>query len=148
MGIRNLTPKLFVALVASWLFFAILSSAAPASQKPPVHVSGSGRVIYLDNEGGFYGIICDNGTTYDPVNLPGDYQVDELRVKFNGTVLANQTGIHMWGTMITIDNISGLETKSTDSAMTLVILVVPIGFVCALMGRVLWLRGKNRPPVK
>lgn len=123
-----------------------MATAAPAVQRPPVHVSGFGRVVYLDFEGGFYGILGDNGTCYDPVNLPGEYQVDGLRISFNATVLPEQASFHQWGTVVTIDDISGVQEKKTDMSMTLVIVIVPAVFICALVGRVLWLRQKSKPP--
>ncbi len=45
-------------------------------------VKGTGTIVYLNFEGGFYGIIADNGEHYDPINLPSEFKKDGLRVRF------------------------------------------------------------------
>ncbi|PIW70075.1 MAG: hypothetical protein COW08_03730 [Ignavibacteriales bacterium CG12_big_fil_rev_8_21_14_0_65_30_8] len=61
-----------------------------------------GTVIYLNLEGGFYGIIGDNGKHYDPQNLPDNFKRDSLRVSFEYKVSENQVSVHMWGELIEI----------------------------------------------
>ena len=65
-------------------------------------VKGTGRIQYVDLEGGFYGIISDDGAHYDPVNLPEDFMEDGLRVRCTLKILDNQSSIHMWGTVVYI----------------------------------------------
>jgi hypothetical protein len=80
---------------------------------PPVEknseISGSGTVRLLDFEGGFYGIISDNGEKYDPINLNKEFQVDGLRVRFDAKKRENMVSYHMWGTIIEIINIERIE---------------------------------------
>ena len=73
------------------------------------YVSGNGTVLYLDLEGGFYGVITDDGGHYDPVNLPREFQVDSLRVYFEGKVLHGSYSVHMWGERIHLFRIYRLE---------------------------------------
>ena len=68
-------------------------------------VDKTGTVQYIDLEGGFYGIVDDDGNKYDPVNLPDEYKEDGLRVKFSGCILKDQVSIHMWGTLIELTDI-------------------------------------------
>ena len=66
-------------------------------------VEGTGTIRYLDVEGGFYGIVADDGSNYDPVNLSSDFagfQEDRLRVTFEGRIRDDLDSIHMWGTII------------------------------------------------
>jgi len=63
-------------------------------------VEGKGTIIYLDIECGFYGIIADDGEHYDPINLPSEFEVDSLRVKFKGKIRDDLFSFHMWGTLI------------------------------------------------
>jgi len=72
-------------------------------------ISGTGTIKYIDLEGGFYGIIADNGERYDPINLNQEFQVDGLRVRFEAKIRDDIVGIHMWGVLIEILKIEKLE---------------------------------------
>jgi hypothetical protein len=69
----------------------------------------TGRVAYIDLEGGFYGIYGDDGVSYDPTNLPADFQKDSLRVLFNGTIITEGASYHMWGKTIKLNKIERLR---------------------------------------
>jgi inhibitor of cysteine peptidase len=71
-------------------------------------VVGTGEIKYNDFEGGFYGIVSDNGEHYDPINLPSEFEEDGLRVEFKLKILENQSSIHMWGTVVEILEIKKL----------------------------------------
>ena len=72
------------------------------------YVEGTGRIQYNDFEGGFYGIVSDDGEDYDPINLPDDFKEDGLLVSFKLVVLENQVSYHMWGEVVRIINIEKL----------------------------------------
>ena len=72
------------------------------------YVEGTGRIQYNDFEGGFYGIVSDDGEHYDPINLPSEFEEDGLRVGFKLKILENQSSIHMWGTVVEILEIKKL----------------------------------------
>lgn len=74
-------------------------------------VSGTGTIIFLDFEGGFWGIVGDDGKHYDPVNL-GQFQVNGSRVWFEAEVLHDAVSFHMWGKMVSILHIENLGLKS------------------------------------
>ena len=57
----------------------------------------SGTVIFLDLEGGFYGIRGDDGEDYYPVRLDEEFQVHGLRVSFESEPAKDVVTIHMWG---------------------------------------------------
>jgi len=80
-------------------------SGIPASQ-----FTMTGTVTFVELEGGFYGIIGENNEKYDPIDLPAQYQVDGLRVKFTGRIRDDMASIHMWGKII---EIIGIEDAST-----------------------------------
>ena len=70
-------------------------------------ISGTGLVVHLDLEGGFYGIIDDRGERLDLANLPEDFKVDSLRVRYQAAYVDRMT-THMWGRtadLITIERI-------------------------------------------
>jgi predicted small secreted protein len=72
-------------------------------------VSGTGTVKFVDLEGGFYGIVGNNGQNYDPMNLDQTYQEDGLRVRFQAKIRQDMASIHMWGTIIEITRIEILK---------------------------------------
>ena len=71
-------------------------------------VEGSGKIQFNDFEGGFYGIVDDNGEKYDPINLPSDLELDGIHVDYTLKILDNQSSIHMWGVVVEIIEIRRL----------------------------------------
>ena len=62
----------------------------------------TGTVKYVNLEGGFYGIVSDNGQKLDPVNLKDEFKKDGLRVKFVYSLKKNGANIHQWGKIVEI----------------------------------------------
>jgi len=62
----------------------------------------TGTVRYIDTEGGFYGIVTDDGKKLDPVNLPQEFQKDGLRLRAQVEPLKERVSIRMWGTPVRI----------------------------------------------
>ena len=78
-------------------------------------VEVNGTIKYFDSEGGFYGIVADNGKQYDPMKLDKVYCKDNLRVKVSGIAKNDIVSKHNWGTMIEINNIVIIK-DSQDNA--------------------------------
>ena len=98
---KYLVIILLVVLVPSifWIFNQI-----------QIHsISGTGTVIFVDIEGGFYGIISDDGKQYDPLNLGQAYQRDGLRIRFTAKINEVQASIHQWGIIIEIIEIEEIS---------------------------------------
>jgi hypothetical protein len=72
-------------------------------------VSGTGTIRFFDFEGGFYGIVSDDGEHYDPINLNRGFQVDGLRVHFEIRILRDVHSYHMWGEVVSILHIGKLD---------------------------------------
>lgn len=70
-----------------------------------------GIVSYIDLEGGFYGIITDEGVHHNPANLHVDFRVDGLRISYIYKTLQNVASIQMWGTSIEILEIQEQSNK-------------------------------------
>ena len=75
-------------------------------------ISGKGTVRFLEFEGGFWGIIGDDGGKYDiylfDSFFPEGFQVNGLRVQFSGYRLDSGSPMHMWGAYIVLIDISKL----------------------------------------
>lgn len=78
--------------------------------EPKVNISNmmTGTIKHLSFEGGFYGIVSDNGKHYDPINLPREYRQDGLRIAFQAVRTKGQMSTRMWGTIIKITRITKL----------------------------------------
>ena len=72
----------------------------------------SGTVTYQNLEGGFYGIIGDDGKRYEPLNLEAMYQKDGLRVAFDATVAKDVASTRMWGTPVSLVQIEEIPEFS------------------------------------
>ena len=66
----------------------------------PVHVVGTVQRVEL--EGGFFAIKGDDGTTYDPTNLPDAFKQDGLEVEAEARRRDDAAGIHMVGPIVDI----------------------------------------------
>jgi hypothetical protein len=64
----------------------------------PVHILGTVR--HREVEGGFYAIEGEDGTTYDPTNLPPAFEKDGLKVEAEARRRDDAAGIHMSGPIV------------------------------------------------
>ncbi len=80
-------------------------------------ITSMGTVQYIDLEGGFYGIIADDGTRYYPLNLPEEFAQDGARVTFT----AQQEDVvttAMWGIPVTIHSMEKLDAPEEISPLS------------------------------
>jgi hypothetical protein len=91
------------------VMFVLIGAFALSSQfttnDGPIH--GKGTVKYLSFEGGFYGIVGDDGKNYDLINMPQEFKVDGLRVQFTAN-LTDYLSFHMWGYVVKLFSIERL----------------------------------------
>ena len=68
-----------------------------------------GNVSYQELEGGFWGIISDDGQKYMPVEgLPQGMQIDGLGIKAELEIV-KMMGATMWGETVRIDSIEAAD---------------------------------------
>ena len=84
---------------------SLLNCASVSVTKPDVLTRGT--VAYVDLRGGFYGIVTDSGEKLLPINLPLEFQHDQLSVVFRCHV-DNKPTYQEWGTPIEIIDIKRL----------------------------------------
>ena len=77
--------------------------------------SGMGTVTYIDLEGGFYGIITDEGAQLRPTSLPVEFRVDGQRVRFTAQTVGEQAGIFMWGRPVKLIDIQPVTESITGT---------------------------------
>ena len=81
---------------------------APA---PENIVSDVGTVQYVELEGGFYGIVADDSTRYQPQNMAEEYQEDGLRVRFRAATKDSVMTAQMWGQPVEILDIMPMNDQ-------------------------------------
>jgi hypothetical protein len=54
------------------------------------------EVRWLSLEGGFYGLVTDDGRKFIPLNLPETFRKEGLKIRVKGRV-KNVVSIYMWG---------------------------------------------------
>lgn len=100
-----LAPFLLSILFASC---STTNQAGRAGPGDPNLITGTGTVRYQDLEGGFYGIVADDSSKYDPGTLPAQVQQDGLRVRFTASRVGGMT-TRMWGTRVEVRDIEPLR---------------------------------------
>ena len=78
-----------------------------------VRIQGKGTIKHVNVEGGFYGIVGDDGRNYDPLNLPQEFKVDGLAVRFTAergqAIMTDSIAtFHMWGYIVRLVSIQKL----------------------------------------
>ena len=68
----------------------------------PENLTILGFIKYVELEGGFFGIVTEEGAKYFPEYLEQDYKVDGLSVRVVAKPQEQILGIQMWGTPIEI----------------------------------------------
>lgn len=85
---------------------------APAETPAPADlISGEGTITYFDLEGGFYGLIADDGSRYDPLGLDEAFRQDGLRVRFRARPRTGVMTIRQWGKPVEILEIAQIDKK-------------------------------------
>jgi hypothetical protein len=107
MKVKSFALLLLLLLVPSTTIGYLLYALPPKTQSSdftdmPNVVSGTGVITYLGFEGGFFGIVSDDGEHYDPVNLPPEFGISGLKVSFKVQIMEDWMSYHMWGKIVKI----------------------------------------------
>jgi hypothetical protein len=65
-----------------------------------------GTVVYKNIEGGFFAIDGDDGSKYDPINLPEAFRKDGLKIRITARLKKDAGSYHMYGAIIEVVNIN------------------------------------------
>lgn len=103
---RDRTPWIMRPHIACGLTLAALIAAICIAGCTGTRDTGSftatGTVTHVELEGGFFGIVTDDGTRYLPLDLPEEYRTDGMRVTFTAVPAEDTATIQQWGTPIEI----------------------------------------------
>ncbi|ESE40618.1 hypothetical protein [Shewanella decolorationis] len=89
--------------------------------KPSISPKGEGMMLqgtvrYLNLEGGFWGIIADNGQKILPKNLPQEYRKDGIRLSFSAQEITGMMTIQQWGKLSNLSDITVIGQVESQSA--------------------------------
>jgi hypothetical protein len=104
----KLSLSVLFAIIA--IFINGCEKGSGNDQKDIIH--GTGKVMFSNLEGGFYYIADASGKNYDPLNLPPDFQQDNINVIYEAVLSENQESIHMVGEIIVIRDIALVVSAS------------------------------------
>jgi len=91
------SPQVGLLLVAA---IVVLGMAGCIDDQSDV-VSVRGTVVFVPLEGGFHAIVGDDGSHWDPDNLPESFAADSVRVTFRGVPTDHPT-YHQWGRTVKV----------------------------------------------
>ncbi len=102
-----------LSIQISVILFLLASLGTPAARaedkgKGADILSGTGTIKHINLEGGFYGLVADDGRKYLPKDLAREFKVDGLRVRFQVKILTGVVTIYMWGTPVEVLSIERL----------------------------------------
>lgn len=90
----------------------ITPGTRPPSPSPGSNqITGTGTILYLETEGGFYGIEGSDGEHYLPTELPADLRMNGTRVEFTLRPSPSTITMYMWGKPMDITSIYPLEPE-------------------------------------
>jgi hypothetical protein len=103
--------KLWLVLVIGVAFvligaFALSAEFVANDGNAEIHQNGTVKYLYF--EGGFFGIVGDDGKHYDPINMPQEFKIDGLRVRFTAN-FTDYVSYHMWGYIVSLVSIERLS---------------------------------------
>ncbi len=82
--------------------------------------TGTGVIIYEELEGGFFGILSDDGQRFIPDSLPSDLRINGTRVIFSLREKPDTMSVHMWGMPASIVSVQTASRREISSNAPLV----------------------------
>ncbi|MFX1575508.1 MAG: hypothetical protein ACFFB0_22455 [Promethearchaeota archaeon] len=99
---RNSSKEIILSFAIIISFCTLITEVITILFSKDKIIMTTATITYLNIEGGFYGIVGDDGNHYDPIRLPGFFKLDGLRVEFLALRRDDLTSFHMWGIIIQI----------------------------------------------
>jgi hypothetical protein len=68
-------------------------------------ISFVGEVRWIPLEGGFFGLVAEDGRRFFPLNLPQEFKKEGLKIKVKGNIKKGIATVQMWGAPFEIHEI-------------------------------------------
>ncbi len=107
---KNFFKKLFIATLPCLSLMNIsCAEQEQASMKIKTQEWLQVKVIYLDFEGGFYGLVTENGSKLLPMNLAKEYKVIDTLLKIKGHKVEGMATTQQWGTLYKLTDVELIQ---------------------------------------
>lgn len=97
------TNAIFLISFASVLTGVCISSLRAGSAED--EISFVGEVRWISVEGGFFGLVAEDGKKFFPLNLPEEFKKEGLKIKVKGNIKKGIATVQMWGAPFEIHEI-------------------------------------------
>ena len=84
----------FISLVFVLTGACVLSFGTGAAQD---EISFVGEVKWISLEGGFFGLVAEDGRKFFPLNLPEEFKKEGLKIRVKGNIGKGIATVQMWG---------------------------------------------------
>lgn len=85
------------------------TAVTPGADSAGAPIRIVGVVRFLSVEGGVFTIRGDDSVTYNPMNLPAEFQKDGLRIEAEGRRRDDMMGIQMVGPIVQLERVRKLD---------------------------------------
>lgn len=107
--------SVILAPIISFLILRGLGTNVGAMHRKGKAVIVTGTVYHAEYEGGFYGVLGDDGVWYNPINLTMDLHVEGLRVKFKAKIRDDLLS-YQGGRLVEISNLQVIGGTNDPNA--------------------------------
>ncbi|MET1255782.1 hypothetical protein [Aliikangiella maris] len=83
------------------------NSSETSDMQPVLNLQGT--VKYFSHEGGFFGIITQDGEKLLPINLAEEFKQDNAHIQFNGEKATDVMTVYQWGTPFRVNKAKLIE---------------------------------------
>lgn len=109
---KNVVYAGVVLMALVWIAgCAPVSHAGETSAVVGAPLEFHGEVVRLALEGGFWGIVAEDGQRYDAGRLPREFQQPGLKVRVTARPVRDRVSFHMWGRPIELIRIERVEPR-------------------------------------
>ena len=106
-----------------------ISSNPVNSKNSEQEISFAAEVKWISLEGGFYGLVAEDGRKFLPLNLPEEFKKDGLKVRIRGKIKKDIVTVYMWGIpleILEIEILSSVSNSDYRSILTELFMAVKI----------------------
>jgi len=100
---------LLVGLISVGLLSGCFHDLGANKPDQNLPIDGIGTIEFVNLEGGFFGIVDDDGTRYFPLNLPVEFNNNGLRVAYQVQIAKDVATTQQWGIAVNVLFIQSLN---------------------------------------
>jgi len=116
---NTLCKKIFMAVLSCMLLMnSSFSQQEQATMEKETQPWLQVKVVYLDFEGGFYGLVTEKGNKFLPMNLAKEYKVVDTVLNIKGHKVEGMVTTKQWGTLYKLVNVKLIQLGKKQAPNT------------------------------